>query len=215
MGGQPRNGNTWGVERREETSFEDAQITASIPGSISDRYGDERSRWDAEKEAVLPLIREAQAGSRDAFGHLYQRYHRRVFGLARFYLGAGAEDAVAETFMRAWTALPRYKATGAPFVAWLYGIARHVVADELRSQKRTEARATLPESSVTPDHDDRLAISACIARLPKQQRQVVEMKYLLGMSNPEVASALGKSVGAVNAQQWRALQGLKEMMEQQ
>jgi RNA polymerase sigma-70 factor (ECF subfamily) len=135
--------------------------------------------------------------------------------LARFYLGEGAEDAVAETFMRAWSALPRYKPTGAPFVAWLYGIARHVVADEFRARNRTEVRDELPDSSVTPQHEDRLFLASSIERLPKQQRLVVEMKYLLGMTNAEVAAALGKSIGAVNAQQWRALQALKEMMDQQ
>jgi RNA polymerase sigma-70 factor, ECF subfamily len=201
------------VERRRDQFPEgDAQIGASIRGPFSDRYGDGHAEWDEERAAVLPLIRDAQNGSREAFGHIYRRYHRRVYGLARFYLGAGAEDAVAETFTRAWTSLPRYKSTGAPFVAWLYGIARHVVADELRSRKRTEAREQLPDTSVTPDHDDRIALASSIARLPKQQRQVIEMKYLLGMSNPEVAVALRKSIGAVNAQQWRALQALKEMM---
>jgi RNA polymerase sigma-70 factor, ECF subfamily len=201
--------------RREQLSEDNAQIAASIRGPISDRYVDGHGEWDDERAAVLPLINDAQDGSREAFGHIYTRYHRRVYGLARFYLGAGAEDAVAETFMRAWSSLPRYKPTGAPFVAWLYGIARHVVADELRARKRTEAREQLPETSVTPDHDDRIALAASIARLPKQQRLVIEMKYLLGMSNPEVSAALGKSVGAVNAQQWRALQALKEMMDQQ
>jgi RNA polymerase sigma-70 factor (ECF subfamily) len=135
--------------------------------------------------------------------------------LARFYLGEGAEDAVAETFMRAWSALPRYKSTGAPFVAWLYGIARHVVADEFRVRSKTEVRDELPDSSVTPQHEDRLLLASSIERLPKQQRLVVEMKYLLGMTNAEVAAALGKSIGAINAQQWRALQALKEMMDQQ
>jgi RNA polymerase sigma-70 factor, ECF subfamily len=191
------------------------QIDARIRGPFSDRYGDGHAEWSDERAAVLPLIQEAQRGSKDAFGHIYRRYHRRVYGLARFYLGEGAEDAVAETFMRAWSALPRYKPTGAPFVAWLYGIARHVVADDLRARKRTEVRDELPESSVTLEHDDRLTLGASIAKLPQQQRQVIEMKYLLGMTNPEVADALGKSIGAVNAQQWRALQSLKEMMDQQ
>jgi RNA polymerase sigma-70 factor, ECF subfamily len=206
------------MERRlDSTATEEGgpQIGASIRGPFSDRYDDGHAKWSDERAAVLPLVEDAQRGSKDAFGHLYRRYYRRVYGLARFYLGQGAEDAVAETFIRAWSALPRYKPTGAPFVAWLYGIARHVVADELRAKQRTEARDKLPESTVTPEHDERLTLAASIAKLPKQQRQVIEMKYLLGMTNPEVASALGKSIGAVNAQQWRALQALKEMMDQQ
>jgi RNA polymerase sigma-70 factor (ECF subfamily) len=166
------------------------------------------------RQAVAPLVERSRRGDKDAFGQLYLRYYARVFGLARFYLGDGAEDAVAETFMRAWSALPRYRPTSAPFVAWLYGIARHVVADELKRRKRTDIRDHVPEHSFDPQHDDRLELGHAITKLPTQQRQIIEMKYLLGMRNHEVAGALGKSIGAVNAQQWRALQSLKQILEQ-
>lgn len=161
---------------------------------------------------VSDVLERAKAGDKDAFGALYKAHHGAVYRLARFYLGARAEDAVAETFTRAWKALPRYRNTGAPFVTWLYGIARHVVADELRRSKRTETRGVLPEHAVEWAEDERLALNSAIRRLPKEQRQVIEMKYLLGMKNPEVAEVMGKSVGAVNAMQWRALAALRDLM---
>lgn len=190
------------------------EFRSSISAEKPDRKGDVHAEWSDERYTVLPLIEAARRGDKDAFGQLYRRYHARVSGLARFYLGDGSEDAVAETFVRAWSALPRYRTTAAPFVAWLYGIARHVVADELKNRKRTEARAQVPDHPVDPHYDERLAIAAAVAKLPKQQRQIVEMKYLLGMKNAEVARALNKSVGAVNAAQWRALQALKLSLEQ-
>ncbi|MDQ4026653.1 MAG: sigma-70 family RNA polymerase sigma factor [Actinomycetota bacterium] len=188
---------------------------SSISAEKADRKGDGHPEWSDERHTVLPLVEAARDGDKEAFGQLYRRFHSRVFGLARFYLGDAGEDAVAETFMRAWSALPRYRTTTAPFVAWLYGIARHVVADELKSRKRTEARDQLPDDPVHPHYDERLAITEAVAKLPKQQRQIVEMKYLLGMKNAEVARALNKSIGAVNAAQWRALQTLKQSLEQQ
>jgi RNA polymerase sigma-70 factor (ECF subfamily) len=154
----------------------------------------------------------AKAGDRDAFGQLYRRYCSPVGRLARFYLGDAAEDAVAETFVRAWQALPRYRDTGAPFVTWLYGIARHVVADEFKARRRVELRAQLPETAAELAQDDRLALAAAMARLPREQRQVLELKYLVGLKNGEVARAMGKSVGAVNALQWRALQAMRGMV---
>lgn len=187
----------------------------AIPGEGAESRTGGHPQWSDEPDAVLPLVEKSRRGDKDAFGQLYRRYHSRVYGLARFYLGEGAEDAVAETFMRAWAALPRYKTTTAPFVAWLYGIARHVVADEFKSRKRTEPREKLPEDAVDPRYDERLEMAAAIAQLPTQQRQIVEMKYLLGLRNPEVAKALNKSIGAVNAQQWRALQSLRQMLEQE
>jgi RNA polymerase sigma-70 factor, ECF subfamily len=189
-----------------------AEIAASISGVQSDRKVDGRHE-DTDSRTIVPLVERARSGDKDAFGLLYRRFHARVYGLARFYLGDGAEDAVAETFTRAWAALPRYKPGRTPFVSWLYGIGRHVVADELRRRKRTEPRDSIPDAGHEHINDDNLVLVAAIAELPRQQQQVIEMKYLQGMTNPEVSEALDKKIGAVNAQQWRALQNLKKILE--
>ncbi|MDQ4145589.1 MAG: RNA polymerase sigma factor [Actinomycetota bacterium] len=173
---------------------------------------DDRSLDRREAELVRGLVIRAQAGDKEAFGALYRAHHGSVHRLASFYLNGSAEDAVAETFVRAWKALPKFKDTGAPFSAWLYGIARNIVADELKAKRRVEPRETLPEAAWSPDADDRIAVTAVINRLPREQRQVIEMKYLIGMLNSEVADALGRSVGAVNAIQWRGLKKMRELM---
>jgi RNA polymerase sigma-70 factor (ECF subfamily) len=161
------------------------------------------------------LVERARDGDRDAFGELFRAHHAAVFRLARARLPhALAEDAAAETFTRAWVALPRYKRTGAPFASWLYGIARNVVADVVRRSYRTEAREDLDGDAVDPwgGRDDRLALAEAIAALPKEQRQVIELKYLMGLTNDEVGTALGKKPGAINAQQWRALRALERLL---
>ncbi len=162
--------------------------------------------------AVRRLVQAAKDGDRDAFGELYRMYHAAIYRMARFRLGETAEEAVSETFLRAWTGLPRYRDTGAPFAAWLYGIARHVVADEFRRMARTEPRAEVPDRAVEERPEDRLALTAAMEKLPDEQRQVIELKYLVGLTNAEVGSALGKSTGAVNALQWRGLRAMKAMM---
>lgn len=172
----------------------------------------ERRLSDAD---VRGLVGRAREGDREAFGVLYAEYRRRIHRLARFSLSeAAAEDAVGETFVRAWAALPRYRDTGAPFVAWLYGIARHVVADARRKSSRLEPRA---EPDVEPFETgdaslDRMVLGSALARLPDEQRAIVELKFLGGLSNEEVGRALGKTPGAVNTQQWRALGALRELM---
>ena len=166
-----------------------------------------------DAETIRALVVRAQAGDRDAYADLYRGHHAAVYRLARVYLNGSSEDAVAETFVRAWKALPRFKDKGVPFSAWLYGIARNVVADEIKARKRVEPRETLPDKAATPNEDDRIVLGATIARLPKEQRQVIEMKYLIGMRNEEVAAALGRSIGAVNALQWRGLKKMRELMD--
>lgn len=197
--------------------MESSQIRPSAPAA---NISGVKSDWNRDaastaplREDVAGLVERARRGERAAFGDLYRLYYPAIYRLARFSLGEGAEDAAAETFLRAWRALPKYKATGAPFVSWLYGIARHVVADELRARRRTVVDPDPPQAAVEDHPDDRLDLLAGLARLPARQRQVIEMKYLIGLTNPEVAAALGISVGAVNAKQWRALNSLKRMLE--
>jgi RNA polymerase sigma-70 factor, ECF subfamily len=194
-----------------------ASRTANISAPNSDiqarTYGGEEQRLDQ----VPRLVDKAKRGDRDAFAELYRLHHARIFRMARLHLGDlgdGAEDAVAETFLRAWAALPRYRDTGAPFVAWLFGIARHVVLDEVARGRRVMPREELPEREMGWTVDDRLTLAQAMDRLPAAQRQVVELKYLAGMRNEEVASALGKSKGAINAMQWRALGALREILEE-
>jgi RNA polymerase sigma-70 factor (ECF subfamily) len=160
------------------------------------------------------LVRRAQAGDRDAFGEIFMELHPRILRLARVRLrGAAADDAAAETFLRAWSGLARYRQTPAPFAAWLYGIARHVIADIGRKRPDPAEHAADPVADdFAPASIARVRIAAGLASLPDEQRRVVELKFFMGLTNDEVARALGKSAGAVNAQQWRALENLRRAL---
>jgi len=189
------------------------QNPANISGlqpDIQEAVGDVRSL-----DSVARLVDRAKDGDKDAFGQIFRLHRDAIFRFARLRLGVEADDVVSEVFTRAWITLHRYEYTGLPFVAWLYGIARHVVADELTRQSRTQPQADLPEAFSRWAEDDRLDLFAAIEQLPTEQRQVIEMKYFMGMRNPEVADVLNSSVNAVNARQWRALAGLRDRLEEQ
>lgn len=164
------------------------------------------------------LVGRAQGGDRGAFADLYRTHGPAVARLARSNLPpAAAEDATAETFARAWASLGRYRDTGRPFVAWLYGIARHVIADAHRAGARVTP-AQHVDGGATPDVGERRAgyvdLHRAIGRLKGRQRRVVELKYLAGLDNAEVATALDTTAGAVNTLQWRALRNLERMLEE-
>jgi RNA polymerase sigma-70 factor, ECF subfamily len=169
---------------------------------------------DVAKRGVPELVALAKAGDREAFGDLYRLYHAPIFRVVRAQLGDGADDAVAETFVRAWGSLHRYRDMGIPFVGWLYGIARNVVADEFRRRRRVEPTDQVPEAMIDSTADDDLSLAAAIAKLPDEQRKVVELKFLLGMTNAEIGSVLGITPGAVNSKQWRALDRLRRALEE-
>lgn len=201
----PRTSGAWGLvivgsRARANISVPNADVSA-------------RSHVvDLGPDRVSALVERARLGDRDAFAQLYRAYHAPLFRVARFHVGDAAEDVVAETFLRAWAGIARYRDTGVPFVAWLHGIARHVLSDERAKRRRVEPRAELLEQGEVVMVEDRLTLAEAMNRLPEEQRQVLELKFLVGLTNSEVAAALGKTAGAVNAKQWRALEALRETL---
>lgn len=183
---------------------------ANISRVSSDRKGDEPDGRARERA----LVARAKEGDRDAFGALYRAHVGAVARLVRFRVGREDEDAVSEVFLRAWRGLATYRDTGVPFAAWLYGIARHVAVDALRASVRTEPRGELPDAGVEPMTAELLTLHDAIEQLPTEQRQVIELKYLVGLSNAEVAAAMDSTPGAVNAKQWRALKALSDVLEE-
>jgi RNA polymerase sigma-70 factor (ECF subfamily) len=206
-------------ERRLAYSLTMAEPASTVHrlSALTERIGSppvrERRGGLVGVDGVPSLVERARGRDREAFAELYRFFHAALFRLARFHLGPGAEDAVSETFLRAWKALPQYRSTGAPFGAWLYGIARHVVADQRNAMRREEPRSTLPDRASDPTTVERLTLMRAIEGLPKTQRYVIEAKFLVGLTNGELAAALGKSTGAINALQWRALRALQRMLE--
>ena len=187
-------------------SGSDANISRPAP----DKKGDEPDGRALERA----LVGRAQDGDRDAFGELYRMHLPAVARLVRFRLGGEDEDAVSEVFLRAWRGLASYRDTGVPFAGWLYGIARHVAIDALRRRGRDEPSEELPDGGVEPMTAEVMTLRGAIDALPTEQRQVIELKYLVGLTNEEVAAAMSTTPGAVNARQWRALKALAEILEE-
>lgn len=161
----------------------------------------------ASSHIVAKLIDRACDGDESAFGEIYRLYRDPIYRMARFYVGTGADRVVEQVFLRAWVSLRRRRA-GEPLLAWLYGFARQVLWDELDDRAERSGR-----SEVFGAEGERPSIANAIRGLPAEQRQVVEMKLLLGMTNVEVAAALGVTANAVNSRQWRALNVLRDELE--
>jgi RNA polymerase sigma-70 factor (ECF subfamily) len=154
---------------------------------------------------------------REAFAPLYLRYVEEIgrFCYVRLHDSEAARDATQQVFAQALAALPRYHESG-QFRAWLYTIARNVLANTVRDRRPTVALETAAETTdprATPEEAaaaafDRAALAAAIARLPEDQRFAVELR-LAGLTGPEVAAAMGRSHDAVKKLQLRALEKLR------
>jgi len=129
-----------------------------------------------------------------------------------------ADDVAQEVCIAVVSALPRYRDMGRPFVSFVFGIASHKVADAMRSA----ARQAIPMQDLPDGPDDmpgpeELAVAyleaerarALLARLPAQQRELLVLRVLSGLSAEETGRALGMSAGAVRVAQHRALARLR------
>lgn len=121
--------------------------------------------------------------------------------------------------MAAITALPRYKDQGRPFLAFVYGIAAHKVADAHRAAARNRSDPTdvVPERYSLDAGPEQMALDAeasqrmnkLLAVLPEKQREILILRVVVGMSAEETAEAVGSTPGAVRVAQHRALARLK------
>src|ERR1700710_2277503 len=171
------------------------------------------------------VVVQAVAGDREALGKvlgiirpIIVRYCRARIGSAE-RSGLSADDVAQEVCLAAITALPRYKDQGRPFLAFVYGIAAHKVADAHRAAGRNKADATdtLPERPSTDLGPERRAIDSesaarmdrLLSTLPEKQREILILRVVVGMSAEETAEAVGSTAGAVRVAQHRAIAKLK------
>lgn len=175
----------------------------------------------AGRDLESRLVRQAQAGDRDAFGALYRQHVSTVYRYCWLHTGGPretVEDLTSTVFLRAWRSIDRYEERGRPFAAWLHTIARNVVIDHQRQSGQTvPLDLTLPATYDTAaEAVSRLEyrqLHAALLRLTEEQRTVVVHRFLLGYSGEETAAIMGKRAGAIRALQLRALQQLRHLLE--
>lgn len=176
-------------------------------------------------ERLDAAVAEAVAGSRDALREVVEtirpvvvRYVRARVGTAE-RSGLSADDVAQEVCLAAIQALPRYRDQGRPFMAFVYGIASHKVADAHRAAARNRSDPTdaVPERySLESGPEQRVIQSDSAARmntllaiLPEKQREILTLRIVVGLSAEETADAVGSTPGAVRVAQHRALARLK------
>jgi len=181
---------------------------------------------DTDAAADIDLLVEgAIGGDADAFGRLYDMYVDRVYRHVYYRVGSieDAEDLTQQVFLKAWQAIGRYKKTSSPFLAWLMRISHNLVIDFYRSKKdkayldfeiASRDSHSSPETVAEMEFDQQ-RVRRAILRLPADQQQVVLMSFIEGFPYAEIASALGKSEGAVRVIQHRALKKMRHILEEE
>lgn len=173
-------------------------------------------------------VRDAGRGDRNALTAVLESVREPVLRYCRGRVGAAerhlfsADDIAQEVLMVVMTAIPRYQDQGRPFMAFVYGIASHKVADALRAAGRVRSDPTdeLPESVENHGGPEQLAVEADAGRrmrrlleiLPEKQREILVLRLVVGLSADETAAVVGSSPGAVRVAQHRALNRLRDTL---
>ena len=164
-----------------------------------------------------------KAIDQEQFAAFYDNFAERIYHYIYFRMvdEQKAEDLTSQVFLKAWEKKDYYKRTGAPFITWLYKIARNTVIDEYRTRKQTvslEDGIRLESNQPTPAEECELhfeseILHTAMQSLTQEQQQVVTLKYMDGLTTDEIAARLGKRTGTIRALQMRALRTLSRQME--
>jgi RNA polymerase sigma-70 factor (ECF subfamily) len=179
-------------------------------------------RHDRLYESLLVL--RCQAGDERAFVELVERYHGRLRLFLRQMLRDehAAEDALQDVWLDAFRGLGKLHDTAA-FAGWLYRIARDRAYRVLR--KRGGVRlvslndegnpADLPADDADPgvEPDEQVLVNASLERLPHEQREVLLLRFIEGMSYVQIAAAVGCEIGTVRSRLHYGKRALKREFE--
>lgn len=185
------------------------------------RDGSERNAGEQELEALVVL---AQQGDTDAFADLYRLLLPRIVRYLHGVVAArDAEDVAHDAFLYAHEALHEYRPSIAPFEAWLVRIARNRGVDWRRREARIElvapaqlgalGGATYVERFEEEEAESpitREQLHGRLSLLPKAQREVILLRYVLGCTTEETARIVGRTPVAVRQHHSLALRFLRQ-----
>lgn len=168
---------------------------------------------------------------REAFSQLYDRYAGLLYSTAMRVLNDPDEagDVLKEAFVQIWDNAPVYDPALAKPFHWVLTITRNKSIDRLRALQRRyaffaeiidEKAVEMGESSTAPakvfTQSQAALVRGALATLPYEQRQAIEMAFLGGMTQEEIAESLGQPLGTLKARIRRGMlrlrEGLRELL---
>lgn len=170
---------------------------------------------DSDLEKVLV---NAKKYDRQALALICEHYYPKMLKFMYYRVHPSkAEDFTGEVFLKVMKSIGTQNGN---FEAWLYKIARNVIIDKARYDK-ARPEVEVPEDfeqgmtngkDGTEKIDAAMDINYALSQLNEEQRELVTMKFILGMNNEEICEITGKNPGAVRAMQFRALSSLRDVM---
>ncbi|MCI0331190.1 MAG: sigma-70 family RNA polymerase sigma factor [candidate division Zixibacteria bacterium] len=167
------------------------------------------------------LVARFKSGDQAAFNELVRLYQKRVYAVAFRMVRdeEEAKDLTQEVFVKMYKMLPDFRGEASVFT-WAYRATVNLAINHLRRKKiiswvpllEAEEKPEEPKEGLSDIDTERLkrAIADAVKKLPPKQRAIFILRHYDELSNEEIAQIVGKSVGAVKANYFQALQKMKK-----
>jgi RNA polymerase sigma-70 factor, ECF subfamily len=198
------------------TTMQLSHAEDSSSGVLSGRFRRSTSLDETElgRRRVSRAVARAKQGDREALRFLYIEYADNVYGYVASIVKDEheAEDVTQLVFAKLMTVLPKYEERHVPFTSWLLRLAHNAALDHLRRRLPTpveEIRS--PEEGIDRGpSDDVQIVGEALATLPEDQRTVVVLRHLVGLTPGEIAERLGRSENSVHGLHHRGRRAVQQ-----
>jgi len=163
------------------------------------------------------FIEQCLDGRPDEFRHLVTRYQPAVnaYLTSQLHNLSNAEDAVQETFVRAYFGLKELKKRES-FSSWLLGIANRVAKEQVRNRMPlADMEELAAQQTAEPNDSDDLKLQRAFAQLPDAYREIILLRFYANQSCQQIAQNLTMPLGSVTKTLSRAYAQLRQLLEQQ
>ena len=152
---------------------------------------------------VGQAVARAKEGDREAVRFLYLQYADNIYGYVRSIVRDDfeAEDVTQQVFAKLMTAIGKYQERDVSFSAWIMRVARNVAVDHLRRRRAIpceEVRELEPGAEDDASRSRSMMLRDALASLPEEQREVIVLRHLVGLSPGEIAGRLGRTEPSIH-----------------
>jgi RNA polymerase sigma-70 factor, ECF subfamily len=182
------------------------------PATVGFRSQTEVDDSPQARRSVELAVARAKEGDRDALRFLYVTYSNNIYGYVRSIVQEDheAEDVTQHVFAKLMTTLVKYEDRGVPFFAWLLRLARNVAIDHLRANRLTPTENVIDPDAISGADIDRPGIvRSALATLPDEQREVVILRHVVGLTPGEIADRMGRTEGSIHGLHHRGRRALQ------
>ena len=170
-------------------------------------------KHDEHDRQVANAVARAQAGDNGAIRFLYVRYKDNVYGYVLSFVRDQheAEDVTQHVFLKLMSVIHKYEAREVPFTSWLLRVARNVALDYLRQRRMLPCEEVYESTREFDDsgRDLRWGLEQALGALPEEQRNVVVLRHLVGLSPGEIAERMGRSEASIHGLHHRARKAMR------